>query len=386
MVLPAKPLSLFAFYKHMRKIYFASLVCLAIFGFSSCSTKINTAAPYKAITVIYGLMDVRDTAHYIRIEKAFLDNDKSSVSMAQVADSLYYPYLKVVLKKINPTTNNVLETDSLTRVDLNKEGYPKDSGLFNSSVNYAYKTKIVLDPTDIYWLVVTNPSNGQIDSAMILPISEDPGAFSIKAVDVAGIQSTGLTFSATTGNAQFSDVTGNIYDLGISYQGANVQPVQIMQGILRFNWIDSNQTNSATVAQSADMNLGTITLSDYHFGATNGYQFSVGNIDIYYFLKNNMGTAQNGHVRVFDKCDVIVYAGSPVLSNYNTANQIAGIGLTGSTIEPVYTNILSNQKNQAIGVFTTRAMRTGKVKISQITLDSLAQNPLLGNQHIDAFR
>src|SRR6185437_11084003 len=110
---------------YMRKLFSPLLIITALVGISSCSTKFNIAAPYKNITVIYGLMDETDTAHYIRIEKAFLDQNKSAVVMAQNPDSSFYPesQLDVKMELIDPS-GTIDSIYSLSRVDLNNEGYP----------------------------------------------------------------------------------------------------------------------------------------------------------------------------------------------------------------------------------------------------------------------
>ena len=40
---------------------------------SSCSKDFKIDAPYKDITIVYGLLNISDTAHYVIIHKAFLD-------------------------------------------------------------------------------------------------------------------------------------------------------------------------------------------------------------------------------------------------------------------------------------------------------------------------
>ncbi|MCC7244082.1 MAG: hypothetical protein IT269_00265, partial [Saprospiraceae bacterium] len=54
----------------MQKLLFLPLLALLV---ASCSNDFDVAAPWKEIPVVYGLLSPQDTAHYIRIEKAFLD-------------------------------------------------------------------------------------------------------------------------------------------------------------------------------------------------------------------------------------------------------------------------------------------------------------------------
>src|ERR1700722_992454 len=73
--------------------------CFIILLFIACNNKLNIDAPYKDITVVYGLLDQNDSAHYIRINKAFLGIG-NALTMAQQYDSINYPTgtLTVILK------------------------------------------------------------------------------------------------------------------------------------------------------------------------------------------------------------------------------------------------------------------------------------------------
>src|SRR6516164_7458325 len=108
----------------MKKLIIPFIAMVSLFLLPGCSEKFNVAAPYKNITVIYGYLDMKDTAHYIRIQKAFLDQNKSAVTMAQTSDSNFYANLNVTIAKVsfNGATQGVIQ---LNRVDLNNEGYPK---------------------------------------------------------------------------------------------------------------------------------------------------------------------------------------------------------------------------------------------------------------------
>src|SRR5437868_3293744 len=72
----------------MLKKYIAVLLLFACIF--SCKTDFNTVAPYKEITVVYGLLDPAKGAQYIKINKAFLGEGNALV-MAQQMDSTNYP-------------------------------------------------------------------------------------------------------------------------------------------------------------------------------------------------------------------------------------------------------------------------------------------------------
>src|SRR5437764_4127391 len=67
--------TLMAFFSIRRILLLLPVLCLL----ASCSEDFTVGAPYKAITVVYGIMDVGDTAHYIRIQKAYYDENMSAL-------------------------------------------------------------------------------------------------------------------------------------------------------------------------------------------------------------------------------------------------------------------------------------------------------------------
>src|ERR1035437_8823834 len=95
------------------KIYaaFTLTLSVAFLLLSGCSQKFNTAAPYKNVTIIYGYLDMSDTSHYIRIEKAFSDQNKSAYTMVQIPDSSYYEHLNVRMERYEyPVSGNYHDT------------------------------------------------------------------------------------------------------------------------------------------------------------------------------------------------------------------------------------------------------------------------------------
>jgi len=59
---------------------------IAITTLAGCSTDLDINAPYKDITIVYGLLNMRDSVHYVKINKAFLGEGDAYV-YAQIPDS-----------------------------------------------------------------------------------------------------------------------------------------------------------------------------------------------------------------------------------------------------------------------------------------------------------
>jgi hypothetical protein len=56
---------------------------------SGCSSDLDVTAPYQQITVVYGLLNVQDDLHWVKINKAFL-GDGNAFEYAAIADSTEY--------------------------------------------------------------------------------------------------------------------------------------------------------------------------------------------------------------------------------------------------------------------------------------------------------
>jgi len=353
----------------MKNLFFPLLV-LATIIMSSCSTKFNVAAPYKAITVVYGLLDQADTAHYVIIQKAFLDQNKSSVVMAQTPDSSYYPLLDV---KIERLLNGVLfDTIHLTRVDLNAEGYTKQGGAFFTSPNYAYKFTNLLDPNYTYQLVVTNPVTGEVDSAETLVIDDiDKTVFELQQIDDSfPLPAYTFDFSSTIPASRTVTLSAS-YNLPTTIP---TNPVGFAECIIRFRWVDSNVLNNSETHKYVDDDLGYATSSN---GTQINYQPS--DLSLYFAIRSGMGTASTYTARLIDSCDISFYLGTSDLYNYYQNTLTQGVGLTGSDIEPNYTNV---HGANVLGLFTSRAFRTKRVPISDATVDSLVISPYMQGDNI----
>jgi len=137
---------------------YIALIALVVVVCTSCKNSLNVQAPYKDVTVVYGLMDQNDPVHYIRINKGFEGNG-DAYSMAKQYDSIYYPVgiITAVLEDSNPTTEAIVNTitlDTTTTVPLNP-------GIFSYPKQLLYYTNATLNPNDYYNLILTNTKTGK---------------------------------------------------------------------------------------------------------------------------------------------------------------------------------------------------------------------------------
>lgn len=353
-------------------IPFLLLVLLA----TSCKDDFDVAAPYKNITLVYATLNRDDTAHYFRIEKAFLDQNKSAIDMAKVPDSSFYTNLTVVMKEY--VNNAFTRSWTLNRVKMEDEGYPKDaagSQGFFTTPSWAYKLKITdpanpsvkdsLDPYKQYRLVVTNQATGETDSSDIIYVVNsrrevNANNFYIPTFDNLNYQ---LDFSKTDLKTNFSLLV------------RTPKNARLMEGVMRFHFVEKNMATGASKR----------IVADYYYdqqvkNASETFMLTTLNSSIYSFLRDALGTADANTFRFVDSCDLMVYAGSSELYNYLQISAVQNSSLLGDQIKPFYTNI---RGNNAYGLICSRALRVrNNIAITSVTIDSLKLNPITADLNI----
>lgn len=362
----------------MKNFIISFLALVAICVLPACTTKFNVAAPYQNITVIYGLLDRTDTAHYIRIQKAFLDQNKSALTMAQVADSNFYSNINVKIERLD-FQFNLFDTIHLNKVNLDSEGYLKQPGVFFNSPNYAYKFKGTLDPGLIYRIIVTNIGTGASDSADA-PIIDDSdnvantslNSLYITLLDYFSATATQMDFSNTGAN-ETNPVRGT-YNApsNFLFEGYS-SPAYLVQGTIRFNWHDSLAPGGPKTAHYYDYNLGNTYIT------SGAFSYSLKNADVFNALATGLGTAGTNIYRLMDPCTLTIYVGTPDFNTYISIEATQGTGLTGNEIQPIFTNI---QGKNALGLYTSKGVRSGLFTLANRTIAALIDSPITANARV----
>jgi hypothetical protein len=144
----------------MRKIFF---ICLGLILFlSSCKNDLELNAPWKDITIVYGLLNSKDNIQYLKINKAYL-GEGNALIMAKIPDSSsYFNNLDV---KVEEWKNGLL---TKTIVFDTTTVYNKEPGTFYYPDQIIYKSNVRLDSVNknvVYKLKITNKLTGKIISA-----------------------------------------------------------------------------------------------------------------------------------------------------------------------------------------------------------------------------
>jgi len=344
----------------MKHLFVFFTVCIfTTAAITGCSTKFNVDAPYKNITLVYGILDNADSVHYIRIQKSFLSATLSAYDMAKVSDSSFYPQLNVVLKAYN-NSGSLVSIMPLTKIDLNTVGQQKDTGTFFTSPNYAYQLPGALDPLNSYTLVITNPATGEVDSSTTTVVDESLAGFKVPLIDIRG---NSISFEHVAGSFIISATVPS----NVAY----------VQGVLRIKWVEKNSATTTSVNKYADWNFGYATPSS---GSIN---MKTSNAQFYSFLLGAMPTAPANVTRVLDSLDLFLYAANNEYYTYMQATQTLGTGLTGMDVEPIYTNISSSvSRSSVLGLFAGRGVKNGEVTYGGRTVDSIMADPAFTDRKI----
>ncbi len=307
----------------------------------SCSNDFEIIEEPKDIPIVYGIISLNDSIHYLRVEKAFADETTSALELAKDPNNLYYENAQVRL-------NGRL----LQRVDGNEEGLVREEGIFAEAPNYLYKIsreelnlsegqqcRFSLDRGDDNLPEVTAETN-IVGSPMF--ITPNPNGTGI--IDFSYNQNT--TFGWLTG--EFAQ-TFDLY-LDFKYLEKDGSPGSLFEE-KQVRWlIDDGIANTAASIRKEVLGI------DF-------YSFLVGAID------------ENPDAeRFFLGVDLVIVSGGREIAEYVRVGE-ANLGITSSQDVPVYSNI-----SEGRGIFSSKYQeRASNFTLSNRSKDSLISGIITGN-------
>jgi hypothetical protein len=315
-----------------------------LFG-ESCSNDFELTEGKTNIPVVYGVISSKDTATYIRVEKAFVDEETSAGTLAKDAANLYFE--DIIVKLIHQQGNKEY---ILQKVDGNKEGYTRDEGAFATAPNYLYKIKrneLNFIPKDDYKLVVSKIDGTKLTEAstkILTPMSDAKG--DVNPPSLTGLLSFG--YNSDFRVTWFPDENSVTHDI-----------------IITINFVEKK--DGVEVERSVDWKVvrnfvdKSVSSSSYNY-ATKGIRF-------YEFLAATLSPSEpnNPVTRSFKDISLKILSGGQPIRDYIRIGQV-NLGITSSGEIPVYTNM----SNGARGIFSSKTeyIRTGML-LSKPALDSL---------------
>lgn len=312
------------------------LLPLAVF-LTSCRSDFRLTADFEEIPVIYGLLNVSDSVNYVRIQRAYLDQDGSAYYWSQVPDSIYYAdVLDVTIEELG--TGMIWTLD---RVDGDSLGLSKDPGTFASTQNILYRLKAHLDPDETYLLTVR-----------------------YKQKDLTATAETGLVtdfFSLLPSHSYVINWSGAEGEK-VAFSWHNARNANIYEMIIRFNYKE--------IKPSAPDSLKFVEWSvfgNFYTTAAEGTGLEIIWPTSAFFKRLGVHIPPSeDEIRQAQGVDFFLYAGGTELGNY-VNNEIASSGITEAVVTPGYTNV-SNGK----GIFSSRFVKIfHDIPLGATALDSL---------------
>lgn len=334
------------------------LLWLPLFGIllASCSNEFDIAAPWKNIPVMYAMLSPKDTAHYVRVEKAFLDPDGSALVAAQQPDSIYYDpnSIDVYIQKVGAQ-----QRYPLSRVDGVLEGITRDSGIFAESPNWLYKIKPAqfggLEPGASYRITLEfkDGSSPVFAEAAIpkdfIPTEPNPQLIPVRI---------GFSNQLPTNIIWRTDVNGVLFNvnLRVRYREEDANGNLVKRETLE--WFVGN-----TKREEAPVGAGLYRAKI----AASGQAF-------FRLLAEKIPPANIGHFRYFENVEITIEGGGKEIEDYQITAQ-ANAGITGAEIISTFTNL--QPAGAGFGIVTAKntLVRTD-IRMTTATVDSMNVDPL----------
>lgn len=338
------------------KNWFLGFVVIWMMGMYACTTEIDLTAPYKDITIVYGLLDSKKDTQWVRVNKAYL-GEGDALMFAQISDSLYYDSAFVYLLSYQ----NGNKVDSIV---LNKiiDPFPKDSGIFANNINILYYTTSTLTTNKIYKLFVRIPSKDKTVSSWTSLVKN-------LLMSYPSSPSTILTFE---------DITGVNPDPTTTIKWLKDDSTYAYQLAFRFNYYEWLGTDTANKTLKNFVKTFPLFKPDATNIVGNEIYHGIQKSQFYgaiatYVLPNPTGTPSNQmKARKFHSLDFIVYQAGRELYNYMTINA-PSLSIVQKVTD--YTNIYNG-----LGLFSSRSKGgLDGIKLNTRTQDSIKWGQYTGN-------
>ncbi len=325
----------------MTRVLVALLAAIAVL--QSCSNDFELTAPWKEVPIVYAILSPQDTAHYVRIEKAFLDPNASALQIAQIPDSIYYPEgtFQAFIEEVNTG-----KRFPLTRVDGRLEGYPRQEGIFATSPNWLYKTKETLVPGRRYRLrIVRNDGRPDITAETTIP-----GNFIIQAPNPSLLPVRMTFLRGSSSNVTWLSDSNGVYftiRFRIRIRENNLNGTLLKRDTLYWTPVPSTRRSEVLT--------GNGFISTERILSESFYRFLVENL-----------SPTTTTFRRFEGIDITVEGGGREIERY-LETAAANAGITGAELISLYTNL-----SEGFGIFTGKnAVTLPNVTITPETINSM---------------
>ena len=321
---------------HVTRILLFFFLSFLLITTWSCETNFDVNAPYKDITVVFGLLDPGEDTVFLKINKAFL-GDGNVMEMAKIEDSsIYVNGLKATIEEWE--NGDFIKSYSLDTITINN----KEEGTFYNPYQIIYYTPY------------------------------EP------------VTSREYRLKVEVNNREMTAVTNLIYDFDINKPnpgGATIQFTKGLKGkiewesakygrryevVIRINYKELFFDSPDTVYKYIDWGMGTHKSKSDNGGEEMGLEYS--NDGFYGILHDQVpykdaAAEANVKERYTNKVDFIIAVAADELNTYMEVNEPSN-----SIVQerPEFSNI-----NGGIGLFSSRFKNMRTKRIALVTIATI---------------
>lgn len=305
----------------------------------SCETEVQVNAPFDDIPVVYGLLDITDTIHYIKVNKTFLGEGDANL-MATIRDSSEYEDIKVTVKRVNQFDGNKFDREYLLE---EVEVTNKEEGLFYGPEQTVFAfEESALSAENKYLLEIDIDNGRKIITSETDLISPDnvfrDFRYRLETAFWSSVKDNGLRFAN-------SDTILQGYELSV-FPPTNSKRVQLTFVFL-YNDVLNIGGSEIIDNKAITINLGSKVVRKPE--QPEKAEFDLGALTFFEFVNSIIPSADetaNLVKRVPVGCDFIVTAAEEELHYYMEVNTPSG---DLNQEKPEYTNI-----EGGVGIFSSR--------------------------------
>lgn len=329
----------------MKAVFCSCLLFFTLVFFNACSTDFEVNADWTETTVVYGFLDASTPTQYLRVNKAFLNEDASALDIAQIADSSYHLGDITVLLEAVDGNGNLQNTTEFVRINADSVGIDKEEGVFAHTPYFLYKATSSFNPNYDYNLTITTALDSVITATTKVienfDILRPPTGTVTQPTEINIVNQYLTQWEHNENGAAF------IYDLDLLFHFTE----EMMDGSMVDRTIKWNVFSNLLGASTVD-------------ASPNRAEFTIKSENFFGFIARSIEEDPNVAIRHFRHMDFVYHAGSEEFKNFNDVT-MAQIGITSSQVNPEYTNI-----NGGLGLFASRYTKVlSNIYLDENTLD-----------------
>jgi hypothetical protein len=149
----------------MKKPTYLLLCASFVYLLTACKPEFDLNAPYKDVTIVYGILNYQDSINYVKIYKGFQSDKPGAVFLdARNPDSIYYYDFNTQKSLINVVLREFDNNKWIKDIPLDiTHDFPRDTGFFYfDKEKIIYYTKEPLNVDRAYKIQITHKNSNNI--------------------------------------------------------------------------------------------------------------------------------------------------------------------------------------------------------------------------------